>query len=226
MHVEASTKWGEASLDKKRIDRESLDEIERVTLGHYDRNAESFWLGTRDHDVSQNIRAFLQALSANFDNNRALDILDFGCGPGRDLYTFKEQGHRPTGLDGSQAFCAMARQHSGCPVLHQQFLSLDLGKRSFDGIFANASLFHVPGQELPRVLRECHRALRVGGILFMSNPRGEAEGWQRERYGHYMEFEASKRCLERAGFSMLDHYYRPEGKPRTQQPWLAIVCQA
>ncbi len=120
----------------------------------------------------------------------------------------------------------MARQYSGCPVLHQQFLKLDLGDNCFDGIFANASLFHVPGQELPRVLRQCHGALRAGGILFMSNPRGDAEGWQGERYGHYMEFEASKTCLEQAGFSILDHYYRPEGKPRAQQPWLAMVCQS
>ena len=203
------------------LDDGLLEDIERVTLGHYEANAESFWLGTRDHDVSQNINAFLKALP----KDRGLDILDFGCGPGRDLHTFKTRGHRPTGLDGSKTFCDMARHHSGCPVLHQHFLSLDLGESNFDGIFANASLFHVPSQELPRILVECHRALRPGGILFMSNPRGDAEGWQGERYGHYMEFEASKTRLEKAGFSILDHYYRPEGKPRNQQPWLAIICQ-
>ena len=203
-----------------------LDEIESVTLGHYEANAKSFWLGTRDHDVSQNIAAFLQALVRQWGRDKALDILDFGCGPGRDLLTFKALGHRATGLDGSQAFCEMAHQHSACPVLHQQFLSLDLGENRFDGIFANASLFHVPGQELPRVLTQCHRALRAGGVLFMSNPRGDAEGWQGERYGHYMELEESKFCLEQAGFSIIDHYYRPEGKPLHQQPWLAIVCQS
>lgn len=220
------------------LNKAVLDKIERLTLSHYDANAESFWLGTRDHDVSQNIGAFLQALSTHLPQDstqssapgitrgQALDILDFGCGPGRDLYTFKALGHRPTGLDGSQTFCEMARQYSSCPVLHQQFLSLDLGEGCFDGIFANASLFHVPSQELPRVLKTCHRALRAGGILFMSNPRGDAEGWQGERYGHYMEFEESKVCLEQAGFSILDHYYRPEDKPRHFQPWLAIVCQS
>lgn len=198
-----------------------LDKIERVTLGHYEANAESFWQGTRYHDVSQNIDALLQALPSG----KALDILDFGCGPGRDLLTFKQLGHRPTGLDGSRAFCEMARRYSGCPVLHQQFLSLDLGAGHYDGIFANASLFHVPGAELVRVLRLCHRALRVDGVLFMSNPRGDAEGWQGERYGHYMEFEQSKWCLEQAGFSILNHYYRPAGRPLHQQPWLALVCQ-
>lgn len=199
----------------------ALDEIERYTVGHYDKSAESFWLGTRDHDVSQNIDAFLQALP----KNRVLDILDFGCGPGRDMYTFKSLGHRPTGLDGSKAFCQMAQQHSGCPTLHQQFLSLALKADSFDGIFANASLFHVPSQELPRILGELHRALRPGGVLFSSNPRGAEEGWQGQRFGHYMELDINRIYLEQAGFRIIHHYYRPEGKPREQQTWLAIVCQ-
>ena len=198
-----------------------LEDIEKYTLGHYQDNAESFWLGTRDHDVSQNIEAFLEALS----RDKILDILDFGCGPGRDMCTFKSLGHSPTGLDGSQAFCQMAYQHSGCPALHQQFLSLELEESSFDGIFANASLFHVPSQELPRILGELHYALRSGGILFSSNPRGNSEGWQGRRYGHYMEFETNRAYLEQNGFEIIHHYYRPDGIPREQQPWLAIVSQ-
>jgi SAM-dependent methyltransferase len=205
--------------NNKTID---LDEIESVTLSHYENNAESFWTGTKDHDVSQNIDAFLDALP----KNKPLDILDLGCGPGRDLNTFKSLGHNPIGLDGSKEFCNMAEKHSDCPVLHQQFLKLGLQENSFDGIFANASLFHVPSQELPRVLGELHSALRVGGILFTSNPRGNAEGWQGQRYGHYMELETSKIFLENAGFQLVHHYYRPKNKPREQQPWLAIVCQA
>jgi len=197
------------------------DEIQRVTINHYELNAESFWQGTRDHDVSQNTNAFLQVLP----KDRPLDILDFGCGPGRDLAVFKQLGHRPTGLDGSETFCIMAQQYSGCTVLHQQFLNLELGVGSFDGIYANASMFHIPSQELPHVLAACHRALKPQGVLFTSNPRGDAEGWQGERYGHYMEFEQSQFYLEQAGFSILDHYYRPEGRPRHEQPWLAIVCQ-
>tara|TARA_R110001592_G_scaffold138511_5_gene357724 strand:+ start:27383 stop:28027 length:645 start_codon:yes stop_codon:yes gene_type:complete len=197
------------------------DEIQELTINHYDVNAESFWQGTRDHDVSQNINAFLQVLP----KDRALDILDFGCGPGRDLAIFKKLGHRPIGLDGSKSFCAMAQQFSACTVLHQQFLSLSLEPESFDGIYANASMFHIPSQELPGVLTACHRALKPKGILFTSNPRGDTEGWQGERYGHYMEFNQSQLYLEQAGFSILNHYYRPEGKPRQEQPWLAIVSQ-
>ena len=197
------------------------DEIQEVTINHYDFNAESFWQGTRDHDVSQNINAFLQALP----KDKVLDILDFGCGPGRDLEHFKRLGHQPIGLDGSKTFCTMAQKYSGCTVLNQDFLNLKLAPESFDGIYANASMFHIPSQELPNVLTVCHRALKPKGILFTSNPRGNAEGWQGERYGHYMEFERSKLYLEQAGFRILDHYYRPQGKPKHEQPWLAIICQ-
>tara|TARA_R110002072_G_scaffold106371_7_gene231976 strand:- start:3788 stop:4420 length:633 start_codon:yes stop_codon:yes gene_type:complete len=203
------------------IPRQQLAEIERVTLGHYDDNAASFWQGTKDHDVSQNYQKFL----GQFPPAQQLDILDFGCGPGRDLCYFKSLGHRPVGLDGTLAFTEMARAHSGCPVLHQSFLSLDLERAAFDGVFANASLFHVPAQELPRVLAELRDALRDGGILFTSNPRGSAEGWSGQRYGHYMELEVSQRYLQEAGFDILEHYYRPAGKPRSAQPWLAIVSK-
>ena len=152
-------------------------------------------------------------------------ILDLGCGPGRDLIYFKSLGHRPVGLDGSSAFCEMAREHSGCPVLHQQFLHMNLPDKSFDGIFANASLFHVPSQELLRIIQELHAALRSEGILFTSNPRGSVEGWSGQRYGNYMEFEVTKAYLEAAGFVVLDYYYRPPGQPCAAQPWLAIVSQ-
>ena len=198
-----------------------MEEIEKLTIGHYENNAESFRVGTKDHDVSQNIAAFLGALP----KDKKLDILDFGCGPGRDVNVFKEMGHRPTGLDGSKEFCNMTQQLSNCPILNQRFLHLELEDSSFDGIFANASLFHVPSLELPRVLRELHSALRKGGILFSSNPRGNEEGWQAQRYGNYMEFEVSDLYLKQSGFKIIDHYYRPSGKPREHQPWLAIVSQ-
>jgi SAM-dependent methyltransferase len=205
-------------INKSLVD---LEEIEKLNIAHYEESAESFRLGTKDHDVSQNIAALLDALP----KEKTLDILDFGCGPGRDLCVFKELGHRPTGLDGCKEFCKMAQEQSGCPTLNQQFLKLELEENSYDGIFANASLFCVPSQELPRVLTELHSALKKDGILFSSNPRGNAEGWQGQRYAHYMEFETSQLFLQQAGFKIVEHFYRPAGKPRVEQPWLAIVSR-
>ncbi|MBT2325216.1 class I SAM-dependent methyltransferase [Variovorax paradoxus] len=199
---------------------EDLERIAASTLSHYDRRAEDFWAGTRGHDVSQNIAALLQAIEAP----PPFEILDFGCGPGRDLLAFKQLGHLATGLEGAPRLAEMARAYSGCEVLEQNFLALDLPSRRFDGVFANASLFHVPTQELPRVLRQLHAALKPGGVLFSSNPRGEGEeGFSGTRYSAFHDLASWRAYMAAAGFAELAHYYRPAGLPREQQPWLASV---
>lgn len=197
-----------------------LARVSGETLAHYEQRAEEFWAGTRGHDVSQNIAALLRHILAQ----PPFTILDFGCGPGRDLAHFAGLGHTAIGVDGSERFAAMAREHSGCEVWRQDFLALDLPAQRFDGVFANASLFHVPTQELQRVLHELRATLKPGGVLFSSIPRGaNEEGWTRGRYGAYHDIEAWRSHLQGAGFSELEHYYRPEGLPREQQPWLASV---
>jgi len=197
-----------------------IEALTRRTLEHYERSAEDFWRGTRDHDVSQNIGALLR----HIEGEPPFTILDFGCGPGRDVKAIADLGHVAVGLDGSARFVEMARAYSGCEVLQQDFLKLKLPAGRFDGVFANAALFHVPGQELPRVLRELRATLRPRGVLFSSNPRGHnEEGWNQERYGAYWDLETWRRDLAAAGFTELEHYYRPAGLPRERQPWLATV---
>ena len=116
----------------------------------------------------------------------------------------------------------MARKLSGCEVLHQDFLSLDLPPSTFDGIFANATLFHIPMCEFSRVLGELYTTLKAGGVLFASNPRGpNIEQMNGERYGAYYDLTQWRSLLAKAGFQELTHYYRPPGLPRDQQPWLA-----
>ena len=118
----------------------------------------------------------------------------------------------------------LARQASGCEIWQKDFLALDLPAERFDDIFANASLFHIPGAELPRVLTELRDSLKPGGVLFSSNPRGHnEEGWQGERYGVWHDWPHWRTLLTDAGFEELEHYYRPADLPRDQQPWLASV---
>ena len=203
-----------------KLEAQDLAQITDTTLGHYNQVAEDFREGTRDHDVSQNIAALLR----HIEGQAPWQILDFGCGPGRDLETFSAMGHVAVGLDGSERFAEMARADTGCEVWQQNFLELDLPAERFDGIFANAVLFHVPKQELPRVLAQLHATLKPGGVLFSSNPRGDnREGWNGPRYGSYHDLDAWQELLGAAGFVELEHYYRPAGLPREQQPWLASV---
>jgi SAM-dependent methyltransferase len=202
----------------------ALNEISERTVGHYQTNAEAFWTGTRDHDVTQNYAALLAALGPR----APLRILDFGCGPGRDLIALSALGHAVTGLDGTPAFVRMARANSACVVLEQSFFALDLGERAFDGVFANASLFHVPRALLPRVLGQLFQSLVPGGVLFCSNPRSfdcDWEGWQGERYGSYLTIDGWAAAITAAGFTIEHHFLRPPHKPPAEQPWLAIVAR-
>ena len=207
-------------MPREDLDRHKAAAVTARTLAYYDSHADEFRAGTWDHDVSQNIEALLRHMAGP----PPYTILDLGCGPGRDLKTFAGLGHTAIGLDGSAAFVALAHAETGCDVWHQDFLALRLPNRHFDGIFANASLFHVPTRDLPRVLQELYAALKPGGVLFSSNPRGEnQEGWSGERYGAYHDLTAWRRYLSGARFTELEHYHRPAGVPREQQRWLASV---
>ncbi len=101
---------------------------------------------------------------------------------------------------------------------------MDLPEGRFDGVFANASLFHVPSRELPRVLVEIRGALKPRGVLFSSNPRGNnEEGLSGGRYGCFFDVDTWRTNLRAAGFFELRNYFRPPGLPRYRQPWLATV---
>jgi len=205
-----------------KIPSQELALISGGTLEHYNRTADAFREGTRGHDVSQNIAALLRHIRGT----PPFTLLDFGCGPGRDLATFSAMGHVAIGVEGAERLAQMAREATRCEVWQQDFLALDLPAARFDGIFANASLFHVPRQELPRVLRELHVTLKEEGVLFSSNPRGaNEEGWNRGRYGAYHDLETWRHFMEAAGFVEIEHYYRPAGLPREDQPWLATVSR-
>ena len=201
-----------------------MEQHEQVTIAQYQAEADGFREGTWDHDVSQNRDALVATMPKNPGK-----ILDLGCGPGRDLVAFKAQGHTAIGLDATPAFVEMARQASGCEVWQQSFLSLDLPPETFDGIFANASLLHVPRDQMVRVLRDLWRSLVVEGALMMSMGRGDWEGYTARETGHrYVvawEYETLAPCVEQAGFEIVDYYYRPPGLPLQQQSWVVIVAR-
>ncbi len=210
----------ESDKGSPRLDAAQLRHISEVTIAHYDRSAEDYWDGTRDHDVSQNYTAFLSAI----EGDHPFSILDLGCGPGRDLQYFRSLGHDVTGLDGSKEFVTMARSYSGCEVLHQDFLAMVLPESHFDGVFANAALFHVPSQELPRVLLELSTTLKSRGVLFCSNPRGNnEEGVSGDRYSCFFDLDTWRSYVTAAGFFEVQCYFRPPGLPCHRQPWLVTV---
>ena len=199
---------------------DDLRSTARLTIAAYDRMADDYWAETQNRDLRSDYDLFLRHL----EGRGALDLLDLGCGPGRDLRYFASLGHRAMGVDGSARFVAMARAYSGCVVLRQNLLRLRLPAEQFDGVFASASLFHIPPAKLPQVLASVHAALKPQGVLLALNPRGRDEqGWLGDRFFCYYRPSTWRRRLVEAGFVELAHAYRPLGIPRSQQHWITTV---
>src|SRR5271169_3763207 len=99
-------------MHPKAPELHDTSEISARTLAYYEQRAEEFRAGTRDHDVGQNIAALLR----HIEGKAPFTILDFGCGPGRDLKSLAAFGHTAIGLDGASAFVAMARAETGCEI--------------------------------------------------------------------------------------------------------------
>ena len=148
---------------------------ENPTLAYYHRNAEEFVSGTVGVDMRDARSRFCAALPEG-----AL-ILDFGCGSGRDTKAFLEAGYRVEATDGSEELCRKASRFAGVPVKRMLFSELDAAGR-YDGVWACASILHLPKDELTDVIRKISAALRPGGILYTSFKYGNAEETRGGRY--------------------------------------------
>lgn len=164
---------------------ESREKQER-TISYYDENAATFCEGTRNADMSETRGRFLQYLKPN-----AL-ILDAGCGSGRDSKAFMESGYRVVAIDGSKEMCRQASAYLGQEVQCRRFEEID-EKEVYDGIWACASLLHVPHELLPKVIARLIVALVDGGVLYASFKYGEEE---REAGGRYFTDRSEGRRME------------------------------
>ena len=139
-----------------------------MSTSYYDENAEPFFADTAFVDLSDGRRRFVAALPPRGR------VLDAGCGSGRDALAFRELGFDVTAFDGSAAMVAKASAHTGLTVLHLDFAELTWCE-AFDGIWANASLLHVPRRDLPDIMRGLRAALVPGGVWELSFKLGRGE---------------------------------------------------
>ena len=138
------------------------------TLDFYESNAEEYCDTTFDIDVSENRGIFLNLLE------KGSSILDLGCGSGRDAKAFADEGMIVTAVDGSPAMCRIAARNTRSEVRNLKFSELDF-EDEFDGVWACASLLHVPMGELPGVLSSVNRSLRKWGLFFCCFKKGFGE---------------------------------------------------
>ena len=151
------------------------DCIESSTLHYYTNHAMDYISGTIVADMGDVRSRFVSLLQPG------AYILDLGCGSGRDTKAFLDAGYRVDAVDGSAELCRFASNYTGIPVRQMLFQDLDSAE-AYDGIWACASILHLPKKELEVTLHRIQRALKPGGILYTSFKHGTFEGLRNGRY--------------------------------------------
>ena len=189
-------------------------------MRYYAENAEAFAANTRDADMRTNRDRFLKEL------HPGVAILDFGCGSGRDTKAFLEQGYCVTAIDGSPELCAIASEYTGIPVRQVLFQELD-AREEYDGIWACASILHVPPAELPDIFRRMTTALKLDGIIYTSFKYGTFEGERNGRW--FTDFTEEKFATFIQQFpelSLTDQWITSDVRPgRVNEQWLNTILR-
>jgi SAM-dependent methyltransferase len=165
------------------------------TVEYYNKNAAEYFESTVNIDMQDICEKYIGLLPEGGS------ILDLGCGSGRDSDYFISCGFDVTAMDASVQLCELAGIHIGQHVLNLSFSEIDFVE-VFDGIWANASLLHVPGIKIDNIMQKIIRSMKSGGILYMSFKYGEQEGMQNGRYYTYYRSKTLKELI--AKFSQLE----------------------
>lgn len=175
---------------------------------------------TRDLDLAPVRARFLAEVRARAGSD-AVHLLDVGCGPGRDVRAFVEAGCTVEAIDASPDMAALAEEYAGVPVQVMRVEELTW-EDGFDGIWACASLLHVPWDDLPEVFRRVARALRPTGVLYASFKLGT--GGRMEGGLRFTDMDPARladRIGHGSGLQVLETWDTPDLRPeRRQQRWL------
>jgi SAM-dependent methyltransferase len=191
-----------------------------ATIRHYDENARAFFDSTRDVDMTPLYERFLPWVPAGGA------ILDAGCGSGRDTLAFRERGYRVTAFDASPELARLAERHTGQAVHVLRFEELEW-QEAFNGIWACASLLHVPEDQLPEALHRLTRALKPCGVVYASFKYGQGERLQGGRSFTDLDEERLARILAgNPDLAILGTWTTGDKRPgREEEVWLNTLLQ-
>ena len=190
------------------------------TLKYYDQNAEMFIAGSLGIDMSETRSRFVAYLP-----NKAY-VLDFGCGSGRDTKAFLDMGFFFFSTDGSGELCARASEYTGIQVKKMMFHELNAHEK-YDGIWACASILHLPKAELAEVIGKIEAALKSGGVLYTSFKYGNSEGIVNGRYFTYFTEKTLNEFLKNVtSLQILDMWITRDVRPdRKDERWVNILAR-
>ena len=189
-----------------------------TTIDYYNQNAEAFVQGTLYADMHEHYNRFLPYLPEQ------ARILDLGCGSGRDTLFFLKQGYSVVPVDGSMEVCKEAERILGFDVRCLRFEDLDY-HNEFDGIWACASLLHVPKADIMTVMNKVAEALKPNGVLYASFKYGSGEGIKGERFFNYYKEDFIDSVLPGAGFICKEYWVSNDVRPdRQEEKWLNLIA--
>lgn len=188
------------------------------TLKFYNEHVQDFTMDTIDAKMNNIQENFIKYLSYGSH------ILDLGCGSGRDSLLFKQRGYKVTALDGSKELCKTASKLIGQEVICKTFNQIDY-KSEFDGIWACASLLHVPSLELENVMGKAIQALKPKGIFYVSFKNGSYEGYRQGRYYTDLTNETFGDLIAKfKDINIADQWISGDVRPgRESEKWLNVI---
>lgn len=188
-------------------------------MDYYDKNAQEFFDKTVNADMSQHYAKFLNAIPKNSH------ILDAGCGSGRDTLMFLKKGYKVTSIDASIEMCKIASQYTKQKIIHKRFQEIEFVNQ-FDGIWASASLLHVPSKEIELVLCKLRKSLKNEGVLYSSFKYGNYEGIRNGRYFNDLTEETAQHLFEMSDYTILDTWITEDvRKDRHEEKWVNILVR-
>jgi len=184
---------------------------------YYQLHAQRFFSETVDVDMSELYRPFVAHLKPG------ARILDAGCGSGRDAKAFSEMGYEVEAFDASAELVELARQHTGLPVKQMRFEEVTEVER-YDGIWCCASLLHVPLAELPGVMAQLAKALKPGGVWYLSFKYGCGEREKDGRRFTDMDESGFAEVLsELSGIEVMECWQTHDQRPEREDSWINLV---
>ena len=184
---------------------------------YYNINADSFFEGSVNADMSEVRHRLLKYIP---DGGR---ILDAGCGSGRDSKAFLDAGYDVVSFDASEEMCKRASNYIGKDVMNLRFEEISFDKE-FDGIWACATLLHVPMDELPVIMKKLHNALKENGALYASFKYGEGTTLRGERKFSDFTEKSIVPLFETAGFEIVSNVVGSDSRPgRESEKWVNVI---
>ena len=188
------------------------------SIDYYERYAGVYYEHTVDLNMKEILDKFLERMPEN------AEVLDLGCGSGRDSIAMEEAGCYVTLLDGAEEMCRLAEIHTGKEVLHMTFEEMDF-KQVFDGIWACASLLHVAGNKMDFIMAKVIRALKPGGVLYASFQKGAGEEIRGGRLFRDYTEETLRDTLERQTGVRILELWETADASGLEKEWLNVLVQ-